>query len=122
MQARLLVQEAAGGWGSLLMGLGTFTPGAGCHELHRHPDADKFFYLWQGDGMHLGPDGSPHPVEAGDLVYVSRGEWHGFRNTGDRPAWAIFGHFGVGSLSGAGYELPDIVGSTDGSVGGLSAS
>ncbi len=109
MQARLLLDTAAGGWGSLLMGLGTFAPGGGCHDLHRHPNAEEFFYVWQGGGVHLGPDGSPHPVGAGDLVYVRRGEGHGFRNTTDRPALAIFGYFGVGSLGEAGYELPDPV-------------
>jgi len=107
MRARLLVEGAAGGAGALLVGLGTFAPGEGCHDLHRHPNAEEFFYVWEGNGVHLGPDGSAHAVASGNLVYVSRGEWHGFRNTSDRPARAIFGYFGVGSLAGAGYELPD---------------
>ena len=44
-------------------------------------------------------------MQAGDVVFAPRGEWHGFRNTDDRPVRAIFGHFGVTSLEEAGYEV-----------------
>ena len=44
------------------------------------------------------------PCKPATSVFAPRGEWHGFRNTGDRPVRAIFGYFGVTSLEQAGYE------------------
>ena len=50
-------------------------------------------------------EGGEIPMKAGDVVFAPRGEWHGFRNTDDRPVRAIFGYFGVTSLDEAGYEV-----------------
>ena len=106
MTARLLVTDTGGDGGTLLLGLGTFAPGQGMHALHRHPHAEEVFYVWQGSGEHLAADGTGHPVGAGDLIHVPRGEWHGFRNTGAVPVLAFFAYLGVGTLAAAGYELP----------------
>ena len=104
MKARMLVDGPSDGTRSFTLGLGTFAPGSGCHALHRHENAAEFFYLWEGSGVHLTGDDS-HPISAGDLVYVPRREWHGFRNTGTAPARAFFGYLGVDSRAEAGYEV-----------------
>jgi mannose-6-phosphate isomerase-like protein (cupin superfamily) len=44
-------------------------------------------------------------MSAGQLAFVPRNEWHGFRNTGSEPVRALFGYLGVGSRAEAGYEL-----------------
>ncbi len=105
MSARMLVDGPSAATRSFTLGLGTFAPASGCHALHRHANAAEFFYVWEGSGAHLTEDGVSHPLEAGDLVYVPRNEWHGFRNTGAVPARAFFGYLGVGSRSDAGYEV-----------------
>lgn len=103
MRARRLLDDSSDGC-PFCLGVGTFAAGSGCHDLHRHPNADEFFYVWEGSGAHLGPDGAPHPVRPGDLVHVPAGEWHGFRNTGHQPARALFGYLGVTRFADAGYE------------------
>ena len=72
--------------------------------MHRHDHGDEFFYVFDGRGAHL-VDGGEVAMQAGDVVFAPRGEWHGFRNTEDRPVRAIFGYFGVTSLEEAGYEV-----------------
>jgi len=106
MKARSLIDADHGGSTALLLGQGTFAPGDGCHALHRHPHACEIFYVWSGEGVHLVDDGSEHPVRAGDLAYIPRNEWHGFRNTGHTEVQAVFGYIGVNSREAAGYELP----------------
>lgn len=104
MRARRLLDDTGDGC-PFCLGVGTFAARSGCHDLHRHASAAEFFYVWDGSGVHLGPDGAPHPVRAGDLVHVPAGEWHGFRNTGDRAARAVFGYLGVERFANAGYEV-----------------
>jgi quercetin dioxygenase-like cupin family protein len=106
MKARSLIDADNGGSTALLLGQGTFAPGGGCHALHRHPHACEIFYVWSGEGVHLADDGSELPVRVGDLVYIPRNEWHGFRNTGHTEVQALFGYIGVNSREAAGYELP----------------
>ena len=105
MRARILVGAEQGGARSLLLALATFAPTDGCHALHRHPEAEEIFYVWAGDGVHLSGDGGRHPMTAGDLVYVPKGEPHGFLNTGSVPLRALFGYLGADTLEGAGYEV-----------------
>jgi mannose-6-phosphate isomerase-like protein (cupin superfamily) len=101
--ARWLVGANAAKSSSLVVGQSTFIPGA-AHLLHRHDHANEFFYVFEGRGAHL-VDGGEVAMQAGDVVFAPRGEWHGFRNTDDRPVRAIFGYFGVTSLEEAGYEV-----------------
>ena len=105
MSAKLLVNGPSQGRRSFTVGLGTFAPGGGCHALHRHPDAEEAFYVWNGEGAHLAADGTEHPMSAGELVWAARGEWHGFRNTGSTPVHAFFCYLGVDELAKAGYEV-----------------
>jgi mannose-6-phosphate isomerase-like protein (cupin superfamily) len=105
--ARWLVGGNAARSAALVIGQSTFVSGA-AHLLHRHDHGDEFFYVFDGQGAHL-VEGGEVAMAAGDVVLAPRREWHGFRNTGDRPVRAIFGWFGVTSLEEAGYEVhPDV--------------
>jgi len=106
MSARWLVDENNGSSSAFTFGQSTFAPDEGCHELHRHPNAEEVFFVWAGTGVHLTEDGREIPMSAGDLVFVPKNEWHGFRNTGSTPLRAIFGYLGANSLESGGYELP----------------
>ncbi len=107
MKARMLIDADNGGCRSFTLGMGTFAPGHGCHALHRHAHAEEVFYVWEGAGVHLTGDGAEHPLAAGELAFVPRNEWHGFKNTGSTPVRALFGYLGVGARTDAGYEVMD---------------
>jgi len=74
------------------------------HEVHRHPHAEEYFFVLEGSGLHL-TDGDPVRLEEGDLVFISKGEWHGFANDTDRAAVAVTVMGGVSHYSEAGYEI-----------------
>jgi quercetin dioxygenase-like cupin family protein len=103
LSARWLVDGSIGSH-KLVVGQSTFVQNGSSHELHRHDHAEEFFFLLDGNGVHLTEDGE-HPMDGGDVVLVPMQEWHGFRNTGAGPARAVFGYFGVNSLETSGYEL-----------------
>ena len=103
VSARWLVGLKGGKSRALVVGQSTFVAGA-AHLLHRHSHADEFFYVLEGQGIHLVADREV-PMQEGNVVFTPRLEWHGFRNTADRPVRAIFGFFGVNSLENAGYEV-----------------
>jgi quercetin dioxygenase-like cupin family protein len=105
MSARMLIDLANGGSQTFTLAQSTFAPGQGCHALHRHSNAAEVFYVWSGQGVHLTEDGTEHRLCAGDLAYVPRNEWHGFRNTGRSPVRALFAYLGANSRESAGYEL-----------------
>ena len=44
-------------------------------------------------------------ILAGEMAFVPRNEWHGFRNTGAAPVLAFFGYLGVGARIEAGYQV-----------------
>jgi quercetin dioxygenase-like cupin family protein len=113
--ARWLVGGNAAKSAALVVGQSTFIPGA-AHLLHRHDHGDEFFYVFDGQGAHL-VEGGELAMQTGDVVFAPRGEWHGFRNTRDRPVRAIFGYFGVTSLDEAGYEVHPAVAATNGAGG-----
>ena len=104
MRTRMLL-TGSNGYRSFIFGQSTFEPGTGIHVLHRHVGADEMFFVWEGEGSHLEVAGTEHPMRPGDAVYVPRGEWHGFRNTGDRPVRAFFGLIGAGDIERAGNEV-----------------
>jgi quercetin dioxygenase-like cupin family protein len=113
--ARWLVGGNAAKSAALVVGQSTFIPGA-AHLLHRHDHGDEFFYVFDGQGAQL-VEGGELAMQAGDVVFAPRGEWHGFRNTCDHPVRAIFGYFGVTSLDEAGYEVHPAVAATNGAGG-----
>jgi quercetin dioxygenase-like cupin family protein len=106
ISARWLVDDEHLGSASFVVGQSGFDARTGIHDLHRHPSGEEFLYLLSGSGLHIDQDGAEIPVQAGDITFVPANEWHGFRNSGDQKALAIFGYFGATSLTAAGYELP----------------
>ncbi len=74
------------------------------HELHRHPNAEEYFLVLEGSGLHL-TDGDPVPVQVGDLVFIPKGEWHGFANDTDFSTLVVTVMGGVALYSEAGYEV-----------------
>jgi len=74
------------------------------HELHRHASAEEYFFVLAGSGLHL-TEGEPVRLEVGDLVFIPKGEWHGFANDTDRPTLAVTVMGGVSHYSDAGYEV-----------------
>lgn len=101
--ARWLVDAGTAQSEALIVGQSTFVPG-GAHLLHRHDRAEEFFFVIEGTGVHL-VDGQQIAMTPGDIVFTTRDEWHGFRNTGSRPVRAVFGYFGASRLDAAGYEV-----------------
>lgn len=106
MTARMLVDGPSDGARAFTVGMSTFAVGEGCHGLHRHAHAEEVFYVWRGRGVHLDESGDAHEISAGDLVWMARDEWHGFRNTGTAPVRALFCYLGVDQRADAGYTLP----------------
>jgi quercetin dioxygenase-like cupin family protein len=98
-----LIDGASAGSERLVVNTTTFPP-AKWHELHRHPNAEEALYIVSGAGLHLS-EGEPVRQRAGEVVYIPRGEWHGFANDTEQPAviLAVFG--GVASYADAGYEI-----------------
>jgi quercetin dioxygenase-like cupin family protein len=84
-----------------MLSVAEFEPG-GEHKLHRHPNCEQATFLLSGSGLHL-TDRGEVPQEIGDAIYVSKGEWHGFRNTSTEIARLVTLH-GAGNLAEAGYE------------------
>lgn len=74
------------------------------HEVHRHPHAEEVLYLLEGSGLHLS-EGEPVRQQAGEVVYIPPGEWHGFANDTDSPTTVIAVFGGVASYADAGYEV-----------------
>lgn len=109
MTARLLVSGPSAGHRAFTVGMSTFAPGEGCHALHRHAHAEELFLVRDGEGTHLSADRAEHPLHSGDLTWVGKSEFHGFRNAGARVARAVFCYLGVDDRISAGYEVsPDI--------------
>ena len=80
-----------------------FPPGK-VHEIHRHPDCEEALYILRGVGLHLS-EGEPVRQEEGEVVFIERGEWHGFANDSDSPTTVVAVFGGVGSYADAGYEV-----------------
>jgi quercetin dioxygenase-like cupin family protein len=105
MRTRWLIDAEATASDSLMVGRVTYSPG-GVHELHKHPDADEFFFLVEGRGTHFGVGGEEIPVAAGEIAAMRADEWHGFRNEGGELV-AIFGFLGAPDFPRAGYVLAE---------------
>ena len=68
---------------SLLTASLTFLPGKQLQPPHQHPD-EEFQYVIEGEGT-WSLNGKEQPLKAGDLMYTKPWEWHGIRNSSDRP-------------------------------------
>jgi mannose-6-phosphate isomerase-like protein (cupin superfamily) len=103
MVVRFLVDEASAGAKNFTLGWTVFPPGAR-HERHLHRHCDEFFVVLKGRGE-IYTDTGREPAAEGDVVYVPRGGWHGFVNTGAEDAVLVWGWIGAGSLEASGYEV-----------------
>jgi quercetin dioxygenase-like cupin family protein len=60
-----------------------FLPGKQLQPPHQHAD-EEFQYVIEGSGT-WSLNGIEHPLAAGDLMYSKPWDWHGIRNSGERP-------------------------------------
>jgi mannose-6-phosphate isomerase-like protein (cupin superfamily) len=56
---------------------------------HMHDHQDEYFYVIDGTYQLVINGGEPQLVGAGSLIYVPRGNKHGFKNVGNTPAKMI---------------------------------
>jgi quercetin dioxygenase-like cupin family protein len=94
-------RDDAGASGMIL--LSSEVPPGRVHLLHRHPNAEQIMYVVEGSCVALS-EGEPVRLKEGDAVFISRGEWHGVRNDGERSALTLVIYSGAGTLEEAGYE------------------
>jgi quercetin dioxygenase-like cupin family protein len=100
-----LIDQAGAGSTQIVFNVTRFSPGK-THGLHRHPNAEEVLYVLQGEGLHLS-EGEPVRQREGEVVFIPRGEWHGFANDSHEPTTVIAVFGGVGSYDEAGYEDKD---------------
>jgi quercetin dioxygenase-like cupin family protein len=84
-----------------VLGYTVIHPG-GAHHKHRHPNAEEAQYLVQGAGVALVGD-TEIEQQAGEVVFVPKGEWHGWRCTSEEPAVMLWTYGGATNLETAGY-------------------
>jgi quercetin dioxygenase-like cupin family protein len=58
----------------------------------------------EGAGLHL-TEGDPVSVHKGDLIFIPKGEWHGFANDTSEPTLAVTVMGGVAHYTDAGYDI-----------------
>ena len=68
---------------SLLTASLTFLPGKQLQPPHQHAD-EEFQYVVEGEGT-WSLNGKEQPLKAGDLMYTKPWDWHGIRNSSDKP-------------------------------------
>lgn len=103
MQVQFLIDKQSADSDHLVLGWTVLPPGAR-HERHRHFHADEFLLVLKGDGEIYTDEGN-EPATEGDVVFTTRGHWHGFNNTSKEEVILVWGWSGAGSLESAGYEV-----------------
>ena len=103
MQVQFLIDEKTAGSDKLVLGWTVLPPGAR-HDRHRHFEADEFLLVLKGKGE-IYTDEGDEPAGEGDVVFTTRGHWHGFNNTSEEEVVLVWGWSGAGSLESAGYEV-----------------
>lgn len=106
MQSVLRVAEDIGRSECIVLGESNFDGAASAHELHRHPAAEEFQLVLEGEGFHVGEGGVETRIGPGEMTLLRAGEWHGFRGGGNSVTRTVFGFLGAPGLKQAGYELP----------------
>lgn len=102
MHVQWLVTSQTVGATDHVFGITVFEPGA-LHDVHRHPNAEEMQYLILGSGVaRVGDEEIEQGV--GEIVFVPKGEWHGFRNTSSAPTVMLWTYGGASDLAAAGYE------------------
>jgi quercetin dioxygenase-like cupin family protein len=75
--------QPSSGASSVLTAELTFLPGKQLQPPHQHAD-EEFQYVIEGSGT-WSLNGREYPLAAGDLMYSKPWDWHGLRNSGDKP-------------------------------------
>ena len=75
--------QPSAGTSSVLTAELEFLPGKQLQPPHQHAD-EEFQYVIEGSGT-WSLNGKEFPLQAGDLMYSKPGDWHGIRNSGDKP-------------------------------------
>jgi quercetin dioxygenase-like cupin family protein len=101
MDVRWLVTSKTVGSESCVFGLTFFPPGAK-HDIHRHPNAEETEYIVSGSGIAAVGDDNVR-VDAGEMVFVPRNEYHGFYNDTDTETVMVWTYAPAASLEEAGY-------------------
>jgi quercetin dioxygenase-like cupin family protein len=68
---------------SILTASLTFLPGKRLQPPHQHAD-EEFQYVIEGEGT-WSLNGREQPLHAGDLMYTKPWDWHGIRNSSNKP-------------------------------------
>ena len=75
--------QPTAGTESVLTASLTFLPGKQLQPPHQHAD-EEFQYVIEGEGT-WSLNGMEQPLKTGDLMYSKPWDWHGIRNSGDKP-------------------------------------
>jgi quercetin dioxygenase-like cupin family protein len=101
MDVKWLVTSETVGAENCVFGITVFPPGSK-HDIHRHPNAEETEYIVAGSGIAAVGDDDVR-VDAGELVFVPKNEYHGFHNDTDEPAVMVWTYAPAASLEEAGY-------------------
>ena len=84
-EIHIYTEDATPSYGtqSILTASLTFLPGKQLQPPHQHPD-EEFQYVIEGEGT-WSLNGREQPLKPGDLMYTRPWDWHGIRNSGDKP-------------------------------------
>lgn len=80
-----------------------FPPGRG-HAIHRHPHSDQLVAVITGSLVRTTIGAPEQTVNAGDVLHVPAGAWHGLRNDTAETATALAFFGGIGDGRAAGFE------------------
>jgi quercetin dioxygenase-like cupin family protein len=105
MDVRWLITTERMGSRKTVVGQTTFPPG-GKHDLHRHPNAEEWELVLQGEGIKRVGDES-FLMRAGDVCFCPQNVYHSLENASETELLVtVWGYCGAGSLEEAGYLLP----------------
>jgi len=68
---------------NILTGVAIINPGEEIHPPHKHPE-EEFLMVIEGEGT-WSVKGEESPARAGDILFSVPGEYHGIKNTGNKP-------------------------------------
>jgi quercetin dioxygenase-like cupin family protein len=101
----ILIDEETVGAEDITFGYSKFEPKTSIHKKHSHPEAEEIMYILSGKGM-TGIKDEEHVLEAGNTLWVPRGETHWFYNPFDEPCEFLF-IYTRNSLASAKYILSE---------------
>jgi len=84
------------------------------YDIHRYGECERVVFVFTGSGEHLDST-RKLPLETGDAIYLAKGQWHGFRNSGPVPAQLLMLLAPIASPTQAGYEPYRALAAADGS-------